>query len=177
MNYQYRNLFRLGDYSRSAALYRRLGPGLMASGHWEPRWADDDYLEYLTRSGRMVDDLHERLLPLGDVSIGPDGQAARITPYRGEAVAGDDVEYAVRVRNPLGERAATRVRVVLPVGWRSSRSEIDLELGPSEEASVQLTVTPSSAGRRQRLAIDVTIGSLRLGQHAEALLDVTDSRA
>lgn len=177
MNYQYRNLFRLGDYSRSAALYRRLAPGLMASGHWEPRWADAEYLDYLQASGRLVDDLHERLLPLEEISIGPDGQAARITPYRGEAVIGAEVEYSVRVRNPLSERAAARVQVVLPVGWRSSRSEIDLHLGPSEEASVQLTVTPSSAGRRQRLAIDVTIGSLRLGQHAEALLDVREALA
>jgi hypothetical protein len=60
----------------------------------------------------------------------------------------------------------------LPLGWRSSRREIDLELGPHEEAAVQLTVTPTSAGRRQRIALDVTIGRLRLGQHVEALLDV-----
>jgi hypothetical protein len=38
---------------------------------------------------------------------------------------------------------------------------------------VQLTVTPASSGRRQRIAIDVAIGHLLLGQHAEALLDVT----
>jgi glyoxylase-like metal-dependent hydrolase (beta-lactamase superfamily II) len=172
MNYQYRNLFRLGDYSRSAALYRRIAPGLMASGHWEPRSVDDEYLDYLADSGRMVDDLHQRLLPLDEVGIGPDGQAARLLPYRHAVVVGEPVEYSVRLRNPRGERAAARVSLVLPVGWRSSRSEIDIELGPHEEAAVQLTVTPTSAGRRHRLALDVTIGGLRLGQHAEALIDV-----
>src|SRR5690606_2686335 len=92
MNYQYRNLFRIGDYAKSAALYRRLAPGLMASGHWDPRWVDDEYLDYLTDAADQVDDLHARLLPLEEVGIGPDGQSARLAPYRCEAAVGDDVE-------------------------------------------------------------------------------------
>lgn len=173
MNYQYRNLFRLGDYVQSAALYRRIAPGLMASGHWEPRWVDEDYLDYLDDAARLVDDLHRRLLPVEEVGIGPDGQAARLLPYRRAATVGRPVDYSVRLRNPSGARAAARVSVVLPVGWRSSPGEIEIELGPHEEAAVQLTVTPTTSGRRQRLALDVTIGDLRLGQHAEALMDVT----
>ena len=31
---------------------------------------------------------------------------------------------------------------------------------------------PSTPGRRWRIAVDVSIGSLMLGQHAEALVDV-----
>ncbi|WP_136055315.1 MBL fold metallo-hydrolase [Microbacterium sp. K24] len=172
MNYQYRNLFRLGDYSRSAALYRRLGPGLMASGHWEPRRVDDDYLDDLAESGRLVDDLHERLLPLDDVGIGPDGQTARLLPYRAGGVVDEPLTYDLRLRNPFPSSTDARVSLVLPLGWRSSRREIDIALGPHEEAAVQLTVTPTTAGRRQRLALDVTVGGLRLGQHVEALLDV-----
>ena len=174
MNYQYRNLFRLGDYGRSAALYRRLGPGLLASGHWEPRWVDDPYLDHLAESAELVDSLHERLLPLDEVAIGPDGQAARILPYRRTARVGEELEYTVEVCNPLPARAAVRVAPVLPLGWRSSRPEIGLELEPREEAAVQFTVIPAGAGRRLRLAVDVTIGELRLGQHAEALLDVEE---
>jgi glyoxylase-like metal-dependent hydrolase (beta-lactamase superfamily II) len=174
MNYQYRNLFRLGDYVRSAELYHRIAPGLMASGHWDPRWVDDRYLAYLTQSGRYVDDIHERLLPLEDVAIGPDGQIARLLPYRRAAVAGEPADYTVRVRNPLPSPARARLRPVLPLGWRSSETQVEVELGPGEESSVQLTVTPASSGRRQRIAIDVAIGQLRLGQHAEALLDVSE---
>ncbi|WP_019179705.1 MBL fold metallo-hydrolase [Microbacterium yannicii] len=172
MNYQYRNLFRLGDYAASAALYRRIGPGLMASGHWDPRWVDEGYLDYLAESARQVDDLHERLLPLEALSIGPDGQCARLLPYRRRTAMDETVEYLVRVRNPLPEPARARLTPVLPVGWRSSEPQFELDLGPGEESSVQLTVTPASPGRRQRLAIDVTIGDLRLGQHAEAIIDV-----
>ncbi|MFS0910760.1 MBL fold metallo-hydrolase [Microbacterium sp. 179-I 3D2 NHS] len=174
MNYQYRNLFRLGDYAQSAALYRRIAPGLMASGHWEPRRVDDEYLDHLTESARLVDELHERLLPLDEVAIGPDGQVARLLPYRHAAVVGQAVSYTVHVRNPHRESAHARVSPVLPVGWRSSPREIELELGPQEEASVQVSVTPTSAGRRQRIALDVSMGRLRLGQHVEALIDVTE---
>ncbi|WP_309127249.1 MBL fold metallo-hydrolase [Microbacterium sp.] len=172
MNYQYRNLFRLGDYAQSAALYRRIAPGLMASGHWEPRWVDEDYLDHLTESARLVDDLHERLLPLDDLVIGPDGQTARLLPYRRRAVVDEELDYVVRVRNPLPSPATVRLAPVLPIGWRSSRREVVIDLDVREETSVQLTVTPASAGRRQRIAVDVTMGEVRFGQHAEALVDV-----
>lgn len=172
MNYQYRNLFRLGDYAQSAALYRRIAPGLMASGHWEPRWVDDDYLDHLTESARLVDDLHQRLLPLDELAIGPDGQTARLLPYRRRASVDERLDYVVRVRNPLPEPATVRLAPVLPLGWRSSRREIVLDLDTREETSVQLTVTPATAGRRQRIAVDVTVGEMRFGQHAEALIDV-----
>ncbi|MFK4791776.1 MBL fold metallo-hydrolase [Microbacterium sp. ZW T5_56] len=175
MNYQYRNLFRLGDYGQSAALYRRLAPGLLASGHWEPRWVDDAYLDYLAESAELVDTLHHRLLPLDDIAIGPDGQAARLLPYRRRAHIGDELEYTVEVRNPLPHRAVARLAPLLPIGWRSSQPEFELELDPREEAAVQFIVTPSTGGRRRRIAVDVTIGDLRLGQHAEALVEIEKS--
>lgn len=174
MNYQYRNLFALGDYTRSAALYKHIAPGLMASGHWEPRWADDGYLDYLVESGRLVDELHERLLPLDELAMPADGQTARLLPYRARSAVGEPVEYVVRVRNPLPDRASARVRPVVPLGWRTSEQELRLDLDPGEEAIVPLTVTPTSSGRRQRLAIDVSIGALRLGQHAESVIDVVE---
>ncbi|QIG40046.1 MBL fold metallo-hydrolase [Microbacterium sp. 4R-513] len=172
LNYQYRNLFALGDYSRSAALYRRIAPGLMASGHWEPRWVDDAYLAHLEEAGRLVDELHRRLLPIDELAIPADGQVARIMPARARARTGETVDYAVQVRNPLPARATAVIRPVVPLGWRTSETELVIPLDPGEESTVPLTVTPMSPGRRQRLAVDVRIDDLLLGQHADALVDV-----
>jgi hypothetical protein len=172
MNYQYRNLFRVGDYSRSAALYKRIAPGLMASGHWEPRWADAAYLDYLVESGAYVDELHHRLLPLDELAIGADGQVAVIAPYRARVARGDTIAYTVRVRNPFAEPADARLGIVVPLGWRSPEAATRIRLGPHEEATVEFNVVAATPGRRQRLAVDVSIGDLLLGQHAEALVDV-----
>lgn len=173
MNYQYRNLFRLGDYPRSAALYRRIAPGLMATGHWDPRWVDDAYLDHLTEVGQEVDDIHRRLLPLETLDLGADGQLARLAPYRRRAREGDHLRYTVWVRNPFGRSVDAHLRLVVPVGWRPPDAQPTVRLGPHEEVTVELTVSAGSAGRRQRLAVDVTIADLALGQHAEALVDVS----
>lgn len=173
MNYQYRNLFRLGDYSRSAALYKRIAPGLLASGHWEPRWADDAYLDYLAESGAYVDELHHRLLPLDRLTLPATGQLATIAPYRSRVGVGDSIAYTVRVGNPHDETSEARVEIVLPLGWRSSEAVQTIRLGPHEEATVEFSVVAAAPGRRQRIAVDVSIGALLLGQHAEAVVDVT----
>ncbi|MGC5170481.1 MBL fold metallo-hydrolase [Microbacterium sp. DT81.1] len=172
MNYQYRNLFRLGDYIRSAELYQRIAPGLMATGHWEPRWVERGYLDYLTEEGRAVDDIHEELLPLQEIGMAPHGQTARISPYRARAAVGERLAYRVSVRNPLPEAADVRVALVLPPGWHSPETEFAARLEYDEEALWDVAVVPSAPGRRFRFAIDVTIGRLMLGQHAEALIDV-----
>ena len=173
MNYQYRNLFRVGDYARSAALYRRIAPGLMATGHWEPRTVDAAYLDYLENSATLVDDLHTRLLPGDEFALEPDGQAARILPYRARGCCGRSLQYSVCIHNPLPDAVDARIGVVVPVGWRSSSAELHRRLEPHEEALVDFTVTPTTPGRRQRIAVDVTLGELALGQHAEALIEVS----
>ena len=172
MNYQYRNLFALGDYARSAALYQRIGPGLIATGHWQPRWVEEGYLDYLAVEGEFVDDIHHRLLPLDQFDLPADSILARIAPYRSFVAAGATAEFVVTVRNPLPERADATVSLVVPDGWlASSDQSIDLAPGATGDATFSVTVG-TSATSRARIAADVSIGSLRLGQHAEALVDV-----
>lgn len=172
LNYQYRNRFRVEDYRDSAALYQRVAPGLMASGHWEPRWVEPGYLDMLADEGEFVIDIHRRLLPEGDFDLGAEGVAARLAPYRSRAAAGSEVAFRASIRNPWRHRAEATIRPVAPVGWRAVPESALVSLEPGEEAVVEFSVRVGDPVRRARIAIDVTIGELRLGQHAEALVDV-----
>lgn len=171
LNYQYRNRFRLGDYVRSAELYRRIAPGLLLSGHWEPRKVDAGYLEYLRDAGHDLDETHAALLPLEELDLGADGVLVRLVPYRAAAAPGATLRYTAEVRNPHRVAAEAVLRPVLPTGW-SGPDELRVPLDPLGEAEVAFEVTTGGVARRQRIALDVTIGDLRLGQHTEALADV-----
>lgn len=175
LNYQYRNRFRLGDYTRSAELYRRVGPGLLLSGHWEPRVVDPGYLDYLAYAGEDLDEMHEALLPLDEFSFGADGVLARITPYRSLVTVGAELPLTVTVRNPHPTPAEAVLGLVLPPGWSTPTPHLTLALDAAGEGDVVVVVRCGpEAVQRARVGVDVTIGSLRLGQHAEALVDALD---
>jgi len=173
LNYQYRNRFRIHDYEASADLYRRVGPGLLAGGHWEPRWVEDGYLDYLRYAGEDLVEIHQALLPLDELDLGADGVLARIVPYRSRVGAGRRLDMSVTVRNPHRESAEARLRPVVPGGWEVLVAPGTVLLAPGEEREVAMSfAVPSVPMRRARVAIDVTIGSLSLGQHSEALVDI-----
>jgi hypothetical protein len=173
LNYQYRNLFRITDYRDSAALYRRIAPGVMVSGHWEPRWVDDAYLDMLAEEGEELVRIHHDLLPLDEYELGADGRMAHITPYMSQGRPGVPARFTVTVRNPTREDRKANVRAVLPLGWQAHPTEAVVALPPSGRVDLDLEVVPTGpAARRRRLAVDVSIGDLHLGQHAEALVDV-----
>ena len=85
---------------------------------------------------------------------------------------GAEQVLTVHVRNPYPAARRARVRLVLPVGWPSVRHEQQVDLAPRAGATLSFRVRAGRPGPRQRLAADVSIGELRLGQHAEALVDV-----
>ncbi|WP_129337650.1 MBL fold metallo-hydrolase [Cellulomonas endophytica] len=177
LNYQYRNLFRMDDYRDSAALLRRVAPGVVVSGHWEPRWVDEPWLTMVEQAGEDVARLHRALLPLEELALPADGVLARLAPYRSGVAPGATARWVAAVQNPWSHPVAARVRVVLPLGWHARPDEVllDLPAGGRGEAGFDVTVGPAAAPR-QRLAVDVTVGDLRLGQHAEALVDVRAPR-
>jgi L-ascorbate metabolism protein UlaG (beta-lactamase superfamily) len=178
LNYQYRNRFRIGDYRASADMYRRVAPGLMASGHWEPRWVEEGYLDYLRYAGDDLIEMHEALLPLDELDLGSDGVMVRLTPYRSRVTAGEAFTVHAAVRNPHDEQADAILRPVLPAGWAAEVDQLRVTLRPGEERVLPVTIRVGQvAGRRNRVAVDVTIGSLILGQHAEAMVDVVPASA
>lgn len=173
LNYQYRNRFRLGDYQASAELFRRVAPGLMVTGHWPARWVTDEYVELLTAEGDEQMLLHRDLLPLDELEAGADGVMARIAPYYSRAVRGAVMRFVIQVRNPRRLVQKAVLRVVLPAGWAAVPDVATISLPPLGQNEIQVDVTVGEPRRRARIAVDVGIGELQLGQHAEAVVDVT----
>jgi hypothetical protein len=122
---------------------------------------------------RRLAELHRELLPLDDVDLGASGFAARIEPYRSRAVRGEAHALEVRVRNPLDHPETVAVSLVAPVGWDLTPATQTTLLDAGEEAVLAFRISASGpAVPRARVAADVTVGGLRLGQQAEALVDV-----
>jgi glyoxylase-like metal-dependent hydrolase (beta-lactamase superfamily II) len=173
LNYQYRNGFRIDDYERSAALYRRLEPDLLISGHWQPRPVTDDYLDMLAEKGSTVARLHRELLPLEAVDFGAGGFGATIEPYRSTLAPGEVLALEVVVRNPFDRPDEACVTLALPSGWTAEPLEGRTTLGPKADGRITFSVrTPREAPptRRARIGADLTVGDRRFGQQAEALV-------
>lgn len=176
LNYQYRNRFQVEDFRRSAALYARIRPQLMVSGHWRPRWVDDDYLAMLAERGEDVVDLHRTLLP-EEIDLGADSVLARLTPYYARVRAGEVHVLAAEVHNPFDRDVRAVITPVTPYGWHHS-GPVSRLLRAGGTEQVEVTVVAGGPPRRRaRVAVDVRLGDLRLGQHAEALLDVSGGEA
>ena len=172
LNYQYRNRFRPEDYRASAALYRRVAPGLMLSGHWAPRVVEPGYLDYLARLGDELVNQHAELLPDDGLDLGPDTTVALLRPYRSLVQPGGTLAMTLEVRNPLPHPARLEAVPVLPRGWFAQPvPAVELAVGETAELAVVVTVG-GGPRRRERVAVDLTVGALRLGQHVEALVDV-----
>jgi glyoxylase-like metal-dependent hydrolase (beta-lactamase superfamily II) len=173
LNYQYRNRFRIGDYQQSAALYRRVAPELMIFGHWPHKWVTEDYLDLLTEEGDELVRIHQDLLPLDEFEFGADGVMARIAPYYSRAVAGNVVRLRVTVSNPHRSAEKAVIRLAAPVGWTAVPDVTAVSLPPLGQEQIEVDLTVGGPRRRARIVADVSIGELRLGQHAEAVVDVT----
>lgn len=175
-NYQYRNEFGYHDFQRSAEMYQRVAPGLLIAGHRPPQPVDTELLDSLSRSGDLLVTLHEQLLPLDELALPASGVLARLAPYEREARPGQTLRYGVEVINPLSSPVTARVTLVVPEGWQQP-APLMLPLDGLAKGTAELDVTIGDEGPGQRtrfvVAADVEIGAITLGQHAEALVNVS----
>jgi glyoxylase-like metal-dependent hydrolase (beta-lactamase superfamily II) len=174
LNLQYKNRFRIDDFVASAALYRKVRPNLIVSGHWAPRRVDDAYLDHLAEKADELARLHRELLPLDEVDLEAEGVGAWIRPYQGRTAPGVPLEVEVEVRNPLHHTEDVVVRMMVPAGWTCEPPVQRASVAPAGHTTFRFAVTPPPAGtvRRARIAADLTVGEHRFGPHAEALVDV-----
>lgn len=178
-NYVYQNRFEIQDYVRSVELYERLAPDILLSGHWNPVSGSEAYFRRLREDAAWLEALHRDLLPLETLNLGAEGIACHIQPYQAQAAPGETLVYQVCIRNPLHQSASAWMEWVLPEGWQVDPPTSAVSLAPGEQAVLSFTVcvpADSAPARRIRLAVDVTVGGLRLGQQAECLVDLLNRR-
>ncbi len=173
-NYVYKNRFSPSDYRASAELYQRLQPDLILSGHWEPFWVPEGYLETLSQRAVELEALHHDLLNLQEVDLDAEGWAAWIYPYQSVTSGGHPVDLLVEVRNPYAYDSLAKVEIVVPDGWKIDPKNQEVQLGAKNTERLKFTVYPPEGieVRRARIAADVTVGGCRFGQHADALITV-----
>lgn len=173
-NYVYENRFQIGDYRKTAALYRKIRPDVLLSGHDEPFWVNAHYLDVLDERGAALERLHKELLPLETLDLDAEGFIAWIHPYQPVTSAGEQLEFEVEVRNPFSYREKAVVRIAAPAGWKVAEPEQNIPLDANATSTVKFHVNvPAGVKvRRARIAADLTVGGQRFGQQAEALVTV-----
>lgn len=172
-NYVYQNRMQADDFRASAALYRKLQPDIVLSGHWTPLQVTPEYLDQLDALGEDVVRWHHDLLPEETAGLGPEGAVARITPYQATSQGGAPIDFEVELCNPFDHEAETAVNVVAPFGWQLAGGEQRIMLAPGHPTTLRFGVTPPARPYyRARLAVNVTVEGMRFGQAAEALVTV-----
>ncbi|MBI5031692.1 MAG: MBL fold metallo-hydrolase [Chloroflexi bacterium] len=172
VNYVYENHWHIGDYLKGAELYRTLAPDLILAGHWKPLWITPADLDQLMPRAETLDRLHRDLLPVESIEL----QSARveIRPYRIEANAGETIDFEIEIKNPFDRDQDTCAVIVAPLGWHVEPAIIETRVQAREQQIVKfsLTLPFDISVRRARIAVDLTIGTTRFGQQAEALVSI-----
>lgn len=178
LNYQYRNRFRRADYRASAALYRRIAPQLLLTGHWQGAWVDDRTFDVLAEQGRRLEESHDDLLPYGSDAPPTDGNLLLLEPFHRRLRPGEHVTYTARVSNPSLSPREVRVTVVVPDGWVCLTPTHGVVVDPGAEAMLRFRViTGDDQGRRQVVGASLVIDGHEYGMQADAVVDVVEPRS
>jgi len=172
-NYVYANRYRIGDYEASGGLYLHIQPDIILTGHRDPVFVEDGYLQML-QERREFDRIHREMLPLDTVDLGAEGFCALIHPYQLAAKAGGTIQFEVEVINPFQTTEEAIIRIVVPIQWKLADPVGRIMLPPKavRKVSFQIRIPEKAIGRRIRLAADICIGAEKFGQQAEALLTI-----
>jgi glyoxylase-like metal-dependent hydrolase (beta-lactamase superfamily II) len=174
LNYVYAGGFEAGDYEQTADLYRALAPDLLLSGHWEPLASGLSHFEELARRGQALHELHRQLLPVDEIDLEAHGPVASLHPYRVRGQAGRPFPLTVDVRNPAAVAQEITILLTVPDSWlvQPGEQRIFLAGGARTSAGFDVIAPSGTTARRARIAADLTLGSRRLGQVVEALVDL-----
>jgi hypothetical protein len=146
----------------------------MITGHWQGREVDEDYLRLLTEQGDELLAIHDGLLPDDGRRPPADGNLALLEPFYQRVAPGAALTYEVVVVNDFDEPREVVAELVTPAGWATPAAGVArATAGAGETVRLRFAVEAgATSAKRLRLAADVTIGGARLGQAADAVVDI-----
>lgn len=168
----YRNRMELDGYHRSARWLLEWRPDVVITGHGRAFAAEDRFFERVRERAEQLEELHTRLMPLGDdeAHFGPDSYAGWVWPYRTFLPRPGRADVTVTLLNPLPRTAEITARLVVPRGW--SGDEVTLTVGPRARAECPLSFEATWDCRRRPIAVEIEVEGRCYGQIAEALVTV-----
>jgi glyoxylase-like metal-dependent hydrolase (beta-lactamase superfamily II) len=170
----YRNRLGVGDFATTARLLLDYEPDLLLTGH---RGAIPVTQADLEQFASWADEFDRTLRSLAPerpgVGFQLDPDLVRILPYQAQGTPASPIELEVEVRNHCAETTDAHVHLVLPVAWQAEPSvgSTRIPSGASARLRFAVVASPDAAiGVRSVVLAEVSLGALRLGQAAEALI-------
>lgn len=174
-NYVYKNSFDHTDFADSAALYRRIKPDLILTGHWMEFVKDSSYFDRIARRGEELSRLHEALLPYEDYLAPSADFCLEIYPFQACVRPCEKLDITVRAFNPLPQSCLLTCRLALPEGCLCETPVQEQTAAAREAVFLHFTIqAPCICSRRLRIGCDLTAKDRFLGQQAEMLLTVSE---
>jgi glyoxylase-like metal-dependent hydrolase (beta-lactamase superfamily II) len=173
-NHVYKNGLDIGCYRETVGYLNSFRPELVLTGHTLPYRPDEAWYGMIEGVAEAFDEVHLNLMALGeeDVHFGAESQGGKLKPYQAHVPEGGTVGFEGWILNPFPSAEQARIALVGPDGWEGE--EVVIDLGPREQAEIQIGITPpeGTVCRRQPVGLDLTVGDRPFGQVAEALVTV-----
>ncbi len=167
-----RNSFQLWMHEKCADVMEAVAPDLVCPGHrqvipWDTR-KTAEYRDFIARKERVVRAL------VGDPSDRyVDLWWARLLPYDGAVAPGQELEYALLLRNNLDHKATYEARLLTPDGWNTANGFAQIELASGARGELTLSATaPEDAQPRRLITAEIRIAGEAQGPVAEAVVTV-----
>jgi glyoxylase-like metal-dependent hydrolase (beta-lactamase superfamily II) len=175
-NLIFRNDVQSDDHLRSLRAIMDFEPELIAPGHGGPFRMTKAAAEKHERRLKKQQQHFQSLIANPDTDFGLDPSWVHIYPYQMVILPGETKPAQVRVRNHGAQPLKVQATLVLPPAWKSEPAVLSFDVPPLKTASGDLLLhvprSYSSAGVRTAIAADVTVNGKRLGQIAEAVVEL-----
>ncbi len=162
-----------GGFITCAQRMLEYAPDMVCPAHTEEYYPTREDLEGFLGWAKNVRTVMTELIDQPDPNFGMDYNWCRFHPFRSQPEPGEEITVDLMLRNHLFTDSEVKVELKLPEGFSCAHPVRTLTIGAKKQVAVPfvLTAAPGMSGR-QVITADITIDGRRIGEYAEALVDL-----